>query len=828
MIGTPEYMSPEQVEGKEVDQRSDIYSLGVILYEMVTGQVPFEGDTPFAIGVRHKSEIPRDPKELNAQIPEDLSNVIMRCLEKDKEKRYQSAGEVRSELASIKKGIPTTEKIIPEKKPITSREITVTFGIKKLFIPALVVVALIIIAILIWQPWSQREAIPGPSDKPSLAVMYFENNTGDKNLDHWRKALSELLIADLSQSKFLRVLSGDRLFDILEEMNLLEEDSYSSKDLENVAARGGVENILRGGYSKAGDVLRINTMLQKISTGELLSSEKVEGKGEEGMFSMVDELTRKIKEDFKLSEEQIASDKDKEVGKITTSFPEAYKYYSEGRKYTIRGDYRQSISFMERAVAIDPEFAMAYRSMAACYSNLGRYAEAKKYWQKALELSDRLSEKEQLIIHGDFFYKVEIAYDRAIEFYNKLLSLYPDNIIGNTNLGNIYFRLEQWDKAKERYEKAMQIAPEAANPNVILALLYMSQGLYGEANKVLEDYINNVSDSSYIRRFLAVNSFCQEKYDRALAEVDKAFLLDPTSYFNSWVKGDIELYRENFFEAEREYQKLLESEDESVQICGRDRMGCLCLSEGKFKESENQLKQGIELTEKFGEKGWEWQFHLKLAYIFQKTGNPEKALRECNDAWNIAAEEVQRIWDKPYILYFKGLAYLGMKSISEARRVADELKDLINKGMNRKLIRLHHNLMGLIDIEKENFSQAIENFQKSLALYRCQFIEYPIFLSNDHALFMDPLARAYYITGNTEKAREEYEKIISLSAGRIYYGDIYAKSFYMLGKIHEQQGNKAKAIEHYEKFLDLWKDADSGIAELEDAEKKLAKLKKQT
>jgi serine/threonine-protein kinase len=128
MIGTPEYMSPEQVEGKDVDQRSDIYSLGVILYEMVTGRVPFEGDTPFTIGVKQKSEIPREPGELNSQVPSDLSGVIMKCLEKDKDKRYQSAGEVRSELIAIEKGIPTTERIIPERKPITSREITVTFG----------------------------------------------------------------------------------------------------------------------------------------------------------------------------------------------------------------------------------------------------------------------------------------------------------------------------------------------------------------------------------------------------------------------------------------------------------------------------------------------------------------------------------------------------------------------------------------------------------------------------------------------------------------------------------------------------------------------------
>jgi len=138
MIGTPEYMSPEQVEGKDVDQRSDIYSLGIILYEMVTGRVPFEGDTPFTIGVKHKSEPPRNPKEINSQIPDDLNNMILKCLGKEKKQRYQSAGEAHAELENIEKGIPTTEKVTPKRKPLTSKEITIKFNPKKFFIPAFV------------------------------------------------------------------------------------------------------------------------------------------------------------------------------------------------------------------------------------------------------------------------------------------------------------------------------------------------------------------------------------------------------------------------------------------------------------------------------------------------------------------------------------------------------------------------------------------------------------------------------------------------------------------------------------------------------------------
>lgn len=148
VIGTPEYMSPEQVEGKDVDQRSDIYSLGIILYEMLTGRVPFEGDTPFTVGVKQKSELPKDPKQLNAQIPDDLNHIILKCLEKDKAKRYQSATELNTELGKMEMGIPTRERVVPLKKPLTSREITVKFNLKKLLAPGLILTLIVIVALI--------------------------------------------------------------------------------------------------------------------------------------------------------------------------------------------------------------------------------------------------------------------------------------------------------------------------------------------------------------------------------------------------------------------------------------------------------------------------------------------------------------------------------------------------------------------------------------------------------------------------------------------------------------------------------------------------------
>jgi len=557
MIGTPEYMSPEQVDGKEADQRADIYSLGVILYEMVTGQVPFEGDTPFSIGVKQKSEIPRAPKEINDQIPEDLNRVILRCMEKDKEKRYQSVGELHSELMSLEKGIPTTERIVPERKPLTSREITVQFSLKKLFIPALIGVVIVIAAIVIWQLLLQKETISVPSGKPLLAVMYFENNTGDESLDHWRKMIPGLVIADLTQSKYIEVLSGERLYKILSDLNQEDAKSYSSDILKQVATKGRVNHILVGNFAKAGESIRINVTLQEARTEKVVGSEGVEGKGEESIFSMIDELTRKIKTNLKLSPEEIADDFDREVGKITTSSLEAYRYYTEGRNYHNKGEGRKSIQSMEKAVAIDPEFAMAYRSMAMTYSNLGYDSATKKYLQKAFELTDRLSDRERHLIQGEFYRESEKTYDKAFEAYDKLLELYPKDGIGNINLGILYTDLEEWDKAIELFKVPIQNKDDTFFPYFNMQYAYAAKGLYDEAQEILEYYLDNFSDDPIIRWALAHNYLCQGKYDLALVELDKAMSLLPIWYF-VFTRGDIYFYKGDLLKAEKEFQKLLE------------------------------------------------------------------------------------------------------------------------------------------------------------------------------------------------------------------------------------------------------------------------------
>ncbi len=824
LIGTPEYMSPEQAQDRGVDHRSDIYSLGVILFEMVTGQVPFTGDTPIGISLKHIEEPPRNPRHLVPQIPESLNNLILKCLEKKKENRYQSARDLQNELIKIEKNILDIKKAPKARRPFLLKDMARPFGLPKYFFPALVLILAIGLVLSLWSPWSRREIVPLPTDKPSLAILYFKNNTGDASLDHWRTALSDLLIADLSQSKFIRVLSSELLFDILTELDQQDTQSYSSEVIKEIARRGSVENILVGNYTRAGDRFRINVTVQDARTGELIGSQSVEGVGERSFYSMVDDLTRRIKKDFQLPDEVIAADLDERIGQITTSSPEALRYYSEGVELSRLAEYGQAIMSFEEALRLDPEFAMAYEGMAGAYNNLGYFSDARRYFEKAFEFSDRVSTRELYYIQGEYYRSTEATLDKAIDAFNNFLSLYPEDGDGNNRLGLIYKTIEEWDKAIERYEVCVQNKYDRFFYYVNLAEVYMAKGMYERAGHILELYLDQFPDVAWIHGDYAINYLCQRQYEFAHIEAEKALDLDPTHYHALWIKGHIFLAQGNFTAAEVEYLKLLREEGESARLYGRDSLCSLYLSQGRLNDAIAQATEGFQLADQVKDSPWRMWLSWRLAYLHMRTGNHQEALRICNAALQTDVEGV-RLDLKRRVLYLKGLVEVAMNSLGDARRTADELRIQIGRGLNQKEVRFYYHLTGMIEMARNNFNQAIDFLSEAISLLPHQYYRHPWLVGNDRGLFLDSLAQAYYKAGNFDEAQEEYGKIHPLTAGRFDYGDIYAKSYYILGKIYEQRGWDQLAKQNYQRFLDLWRNADPKIPEIEDARTRLAALR---
>jgi len=820
MIGTPEYMSPEQVEGKETDPRSDIYSLGVILYEMLTGRAPFEGDTPLSIAVKHKTEKPQDPKELNDQIPDGLNRLILRCLEKDKERRYQSARDVKSELENIEKGLPTTTHEIPKRKPFTSRQITVTFGMKKLMIPALGILFAALLALFLWRFLPKKQFVPAPSSgKPSLAILYFENISGDNSLNPWKTALTELLITKLSQSKYINVLSSDRIFSLLKRLNMQEARKYSTEDLVKVSTASGATYTLSGSLMKAGHNIIITLTLQKPRTGEVISPLNMECRGEEEIFPKVDELARTIKSDLNLTSAQIAADIDKEAGKITTGSPEAFKQYMEGWKYHQQMKYGQSIEYMKKAIEADPHFAMAYRTMAWACGLTGKLVEQRDSIKKAFELKDRASERERHVIEGDYYQIVEKNLVKAVDSYKTMLEIYPDDLLGNFNLAQIYIeKLEEFDKAIPYLEVLVKNKEEAVWVYLYLGRAYQVKGLYGKINELYRSYLENFPADMRIQSQLAVNYVYLGEYDLALAEAEKALASMPDKYGLSMIKGIMAILKGDLEEAEKEYTEVRENKSPSIQASGMVSLIPLYYLQGKFNKSEKLIEELNGLLGKLGNQIWILRiYHAARANICLKTGKSRDALAEFDKLRDIAVE-MENLSTQIEAGEGKVFAFLKLKDIGRAQETIDELKSLLEKENNKKLMRHYYRLVGMIECERENFSPAIDSLEKALSLVSAGPLDMP-------PDFIEPLALAYYRAGDTNRAREEYEKITRITMGRIDSGDIYATSFYMLGKIYELQGKKTRAIENYRKFLDLWKDADPGQPEVEDARKRQAGLK---